>query len=135
MAIPSGSYRVSMKSTRPQPFPAPPPKSKRREINTIIKNTAGNITQERVFTFDSLTTVDANQNLIKIYFTPAKFINGKLQPSNIKENYLYVNGVYVKKNKYIIYEEDTSLVVEVVSNIGYRILPDWDIRLRIRANI
>ncbi len=188
MAIPSGSYKVSMESTAPslmgpkpssqsrpslgdfigsafttlsdvetwltgsivddsvasntmslrgadrlKPFPPPPVKSKRREINQIITNTFSNINQERVLSFDTL--VHLGGNLAKIYFTPAEFIWGKLRPSNIKENYLYVNGVYIKKGNYIIYEEDASLVVEVVQDLCYRLDPNWDIRLRIRASV
>lgn len=128
----SRTSKVSQPSTKLTAFPAPPPKSKRQEINMIVTDTITRSGGERILTFD--TFVRTTGNLAKIYFTPAEFSWGKLQPSNIKENYLYVNGVYIKKKYYTVYEEDTSLVVELIDDLGYRLELSYDIKLRIRAS-
>lgn len=134
MAIPSGSYRVSVnhiETTLRQPKPTS--LSNRNSIRLLVDNTLSRIANDTVITFNDITRLDGN--LVKIYFTPAALSIGKLQPSNIKENYLYINGVYIKKRHYRVYEEDTSLVVELVNDLGYRIEQSYDIKLRIRTSI
>ena len=135
MAIPSGSYRNSFGSHKPRPFPAAPPKSKRREIYTIVGQTLESVNAMRILEADSIETavLDSTQPLQRFVFNNYKFIDGKLLPSNIKENYLYINGVYIKKTNYIVYEENTNLIAELTSWLGYRIEQNWTITIRIRT--
>jgi len=136
MAIPSGSYRVATNPTRPAPFPPAPPKSRRNEIYSIVNQQFGNIASERVLIADSIEIAveDPLFPLQKFIFNNYRFVTGDLLPVNIKENYLYINAIYVKKINYRVYESGVNLVAELTNWLGYLIEPHWEVTIRIKTS-